>query len=167
MNYMSKRVAFTGIFAAAAIVLSLTDSILSAGLPPGIRFGLANTAVFAAAVLSGRREAFAVMAVKCLFVFLTRGLFAGAMSLSGSLPALALMIILLYKTRRGYVFISAVSAVVHAAGQIIFATFITESFFTLFYAPIMIIAATVTGILTGIICSKVIAALPDNEGKLL
>jgi heptaprenyl diphosphate synthase len=156
MNNTSKRVAFAGIFAAAAIILSIADSVISAGLPPGIRFGLANTAVFAAAAILGGREAAGITAIKCLFVFITRGAFAGLMSLSGSVPALILLLLLIYKSKRSYVFISAAAAIVHAAGQIVCAAIFTESFYTLWYFPIMLIAAVVSGVFTGIIVTRIL-----------
>jgi heptaprenyl diphosphate synthase len=165
MSDTSKRVAFTGIFAAAAIVLNLLDSFISAGLPPGIRFGLANTAVFAAAALLGGRSAAGLTALKCLFVFITRGAFAGLMSLSGSVPALILLLLLIYKSKRSYTFISAAAAVVHATGQIVCAAIFTESFYTLYYYPVMLAAAVVSGVLTGIICTRIIAVFTKNEGK--
>jgi heptaprenyl diphosphate synthase len=164
MNYISKRVAFTGIFAAAAIILSITDSVISAGLPPGIRFGFANTAVFAAAAMLGGREAAGITAIKCLFVFITRGAFAGLMSLSGSVPALLILLLLIYKSKRSYVFISAAAAIVHAVGQIICATVFTESFFTLWYFPVMLVSAVISGVLTGIIITRIIYIFSKKEG---
>jgi heptaprenyl diphosphate synthase len=165
MSDTSKRVAFTGILAAVMIILSAADGFLSAGLPPGLRFGLANTAVMLAAVTLGGRQAAALTALKCLFVFVTRGAFAGLMSLSGSIPAVIILLLLLYKSKRSYTFISAAAAALHATGQIICAAMLTESVYALFYLPIMLAAAVVTGILTGIICTKVISIFSKNEGK--
>jgi heptaprenyl diphosphate synthase len=165
MNNKSRHIAIIGILAAVMIILSAVDSILSAGLPPGIRFGLANTAVFAAAAMLGGREAAALTALKCLFVFITRGAFAGLMSLSGSVPALLILLLLLYKSKRSYTFISAATAVVHATGQIVCAAFFTKSFYTLYYYPVMLAAAVVSGVLTGIICTRIIVHFTKNEGK--
>jgi heptaprenyl diphosphate synthase len=163
MNNTAKRVAFTGVFAAAAIVLSIADSIISAALPPGIRFGLANTAIFAAAVLIGGRQvrtrsglALSLTAIKCLFVFITRGVFAWIMSLSGSIPAVILLLLLLNKTKCSYTFISAVAAIIHATGQIACAAIFTGSPYTLWYYPVMLIAAVVSGVLTGVIVTRII-----------
>jgi heptaprenyl diphosphate synthase len=161
--FSAKRIAFVGVFAAAAIILSAADSFLSAVLPPGIRFGLANTAVFAAAAMLGGREAAALTALKCLFVFITRGVFAGLMSLSGSIPALLLLLLLLYKSKRSYVFISATAAVIHALGQITCAAIFTESPYTFWYLPVMIIASVVSGVLTGVIVTRIVDIFQKNK----
>jgi heptaprenyl diphosphate synthase len=165
-NKKSHEIALVGIFAALMFVLSFIDSLLSAGLPPGIRLGLANTAIFIALVILGSREAVILTLAKCLFVFITRGAVAAAMSLSGSIPAVIIMIILLKKTDSGYVFICSLSAVVHAAGQIICAAFLTESLYTLYYTPILTLFAVITGVITGIISGKTIAVLPKIERNL-
>jgi heptaprenyl diphosphate synthase len=166
-NTKSREIALVGILAALMFVLSFLDSLVSAGFPPGMRLGLANTAVLAAAVVFGGRDASLLTLAKCLFVFITRGAFAAIMSLSGSIPAVIVMIILLRKTASSYVFISAAAAVIHAAGQIICAAVFTESLYTLFYTPILFISAIFTGIVTGIVCSKAITVISNNEKEKL
>jgi heptaprenyl diphosphate synthase len=166
-NNKSREIATLGILAALMFVLSFLDSLLSAGLPPGMRFGLANTAVFAALVIFGGRDAMLLTLAKCLFVFITRGGIAAIMSLSGSFPAVVVMIILLRATDSGYIFICAAAAVFHTAGQIICAAILTESMYTLFYTPILLVSSVATGIITGVICTKALAVIPKNEKETI
>ncbi|MDR0992108.1 MAG: Gx transporter family protein [Ruminococcus sp.] len=166
-NTKSREIAAAGILAAVMFVLSYLDSFLSAGLPPGMRFGLANTAVFIALVILSERDALLLTLAKCLFVFITRGAVAAAMSLSGSIPAVIIMIILFRKTSASFVFICAAAAVLHAAGQIICAACLTESVYTLYFTPILLVSSVITGTVTGIISSKVITIIPKIEKEKL
>ena len=101
MKSSAKFVAFTGILAALAVVLSLLENLLPPvpGMPPGAKLGLSNIVSMYAAGCVGFFPAMAVSLVKGLFAFLTRGITAGLMSTAGGLFSTLIVWLLLKKLR--------------------------------------------------------------------
>ena len=87
MRKKSEKIAVCGLLGALALVLALLEGMLPPlpGLPPGAKPGLSNIATMFAAGSLGLPYALAVALVKGMFAFLTRGVTAGLMSLSGGL----------------------------------------------------------------------------------
>lgn len=159
-------VSVTGIMLALAVALTTLESAFSAFLPAGVRIGLANIAVLCCAVCINAPTAFLITVLKSLFVLLTRGFTAGAMSLSGGIPAFIITIILLNRTDASYVLISVAGAVLHIFGQLSAACFFTGSVYTFYYTPILLITAVASGFLTGAVSGRIIPLLRKNLGKL-
>lgn len=158
----ARYVAVTGIMLALAAALTAFESTVSAFLPAGVRIGLANIAVFAAAVCINLPTAFIITLLKSVFVLMTRGVTAGIMSVSGGLLSFGITALLLSRTRCSYVMISVISAVVHILGQLGAAALLTGSVYTLYYAPLLLVTGTVSGFFTGIVSGKVIPLLEKS-----
>jgi heptaprenyl diphosphate synthase len=147
------RIALLGLLFALAIVLSILESLLPVPGPiPGIRLGLANIVVMFALFYMKRLDALAIVVLKALFVFATRGVVAGALSFSGSLLALVVMAVLLFlfKDRMTYVLISIAGAIAHNVGQIAAASVILQTALWL-YLPVLLVSGIVTGFATSIL----------------
>ncbi len=111
----AKFVAFTGILAAVALVLSLLESLLPPipGMPPGARLGLSNIVSMYAVGNLGLGPAMAIALTKGLFAFLTRGVTAGLMSTAGSLLSTLVLWLFLRKLGFGLIGSSAAGALAH------------------------------------------------------
>lgn len=151
MRSSAKFVAFTGILAALAVVLSLLENLLPPipGMPPGAKLGLSNIVSMYAAGCMGFFPAMAVALAKGLFAFLTRGVTAGLMSTAGGLFSTLIVWLLLRKLRFGLLGASAAGALVHNAAQLMIACLLTSSA-ALYYAPVLVLLGTASGILTGL-----------------
>ncbi len=146
------KLARIAVLLALALVLGIVDGMLPPlPSPVPLRYGLANVAVMAALILLGSGEAFSVAMLKSVFVFLTRGLFAGLVSMSGTLSSILLMLAIEKGTRgRVSIFIlSVVGAITHNFGQFLFLIFkdVYRSAFV-YVAPFLIFLGLLTGLLS-------------------
>ncbi len=157
INEKTRLTVLTGILFAAAIVLSMLESAVAPvmGLPPGIKLGLANVVVMFAALFVNTPSAASLVVLKALFAMLTRGAAAGMLSLSGGVLSLVIIVILM-KIKHVSLFIISVSgAIAHNLGQLAAISFIfTQSSFTLYYAPILIISGLAMGAATAFILQR-------------
>ncbi len=165
------RIALGSVLCAQAIALSFIESLIPPlpFLPPGAKPGLSNIVTMFAADSVGASQAYIITVIKSLFVFVTRGFTAAAMSLAGGLLSCTAMIILLrfFRENLGITGISVISAVCHNAGQLLMSAVITGSRNTLYYAPFLAIFGVVTGILTGIIFKAVLPALKKEQNHFV
>lgn len=147
-----KRITFTALMTAFAVVLSFVESLLPTAyfMPPGSKLGLSNIPVMFSASKLSARETMLIVIAKSVFVFITRGATAFFMSLAGGFLSAVCMLVLLRKTTDfGYVGIGVLSAICHNIGQFTVSFFLVQSSAIIGYAPIMLITAVITGILTG------------------
>ncbi len=159
----AKFVAKAGLMLAITLMLNALDSSFSAFLPFGVRLGLSNVAVLVTCVIINLPTAFVIILLKSVFIFATRGAFAAATSLGGGLFSFAVTALLLVLTNRSYVFISVASALTHSLAQIFVAILLTQSFFTIYYLPVLLATSVATGVFTGIIASSVIKRISHKK----
>lgn len=171
MKSPAHRAALLGMLFALALVLSFAESALAPllGLMPAVKLGLANIVVMYALLFLGRRPALALVVLKALFAFLTRGFTAGVLSLMGGAASLAVMALLLLCRGKvgGYLF-SACGALAHNAGQLVGAALLLSSRAALGYAPVLMAAALcVGGVTWGLLKALMpyLARLAPGEGK--
>ena len=157
------KVALPAILCALALSLGFIESMIPPlpFFPPGAKPGFSNIITMYAAGSLGFPSAAAIALVKGLFAFVTRGVTAGIMSLSGGLlSAFAMFLLMRYaKKILGMVGISVICAVVHNMGQLAAAVFITGTADVINYAPALTFYGIITGALTGIILGSVLPAL--------
>ena len=139
---------------AAAVVLGYIERLIPMpGSIPGIKLGLANTVLLYAIYLLDTRSAFVLMILKVgLSGLLYSGVSAMMFSLGGGLCSLVMML-LVKKLGGGNVSIigvSVVGAVFHNVGQTAVAALMVNTAALMGYVPFLLVAAVVTGILTGI-----------------
>lgn len=147
-NRKTRNVALLGMLFALALILSFLESTVVPllGLMPAMRLGLSNIVVMYALLFLGRKPAYALVMLKALFAFLTRGFTAGALSfLGGTVSFAALVLLLLWPGRiSGYVF-SACGALAHNVGQLAGAAVLLSSTAALGYAPVLLVAGLCVG----------------------
>ena len=135
-NCKVKRLALMGLLFALAMALSFLESLLPAlpMLPPGIRLGLSN-----------------IVTMYALFVLLPRGAVAAAMSASGGIASVTVMLLLslLPGIRRQYLLLSVFGGTAHNVGQLIAARFIISNQYVWYYLPVLLAAGLLMGAITG------------------
>lgn len=161
MNKTQSMVLAAMIFA-VAVVLAFVENMLPP-LPivvPGVKFGLSNIAVMYALFFLGARYAFLIAFLKGGFVFITRGIIAGALSISGGILSVTVMLLLLFviKEKISYLGISIFGAVSHNIGQFLVITALYTGMNMLPYLPVLLVSGVVAGIVTSTLLRFILPA---------
>lgn len=138
---------------AVAVVLGYIEHLIPMpGGIPGVKLGLANTVLLYAIYLLDGKSALVLMILKVgLSGLMYGGVSAMMFSLGGGVCSLAMM--LLVRKLGGDVSIigvSVVGAVFHNVGQTAVAALMVNTAALMGYVPFLLVAAVVTGLLTGI-----------------
>lgn len=149
----NKRFAIIIILVTNAIIISFLESFIPVPIPvPGIKLGLGNIITMIAIAFLGLKDVLFIVAVRCFVVaILTRGVMMLAFSLTGGILS-ALAMWLLYKKLSKFFSIKGISiagAIVHNTTQLTVASFILGQMVVLYYLPILLVSAVVTGLITG------------------
>lgn len=151
----TRTITLMGMLFALAMALSYVEGLLPVlpALPPGVKLGLSNIVTMYCLFCLGGKEALTLAVLKSLFVLLTRGVVAMAMSLSGGLCSLGIMVFLcaLKRLAPSTFFISVSGAVFHNLGQLGMASLLLRSQFALAYLPIMVLSGIGMGAVTGVL----------------
>lgn len=161
-NSKTIRITQLALLFTLAIILSFLESLIP--LPSflvGVKLGLSNIVTMYCLFYLGKRYAFCLAVLKGLFAFLTRGPIAGLMSLSGGVISIIAMIIciILFKDKISLMMISVVGGILHNISQLAVSCIITQSLYSLYYFPVLLLSGTAAGILTGIILKIAMPAL--------
>ena len=151
-NDKAKSLAYVALFAALTLVLGYLEATIPLPVAiPGV----------IALYLMGPRWACGVMLVKVVVTSLVTGSPSMiAFSLAGSALAFLGMLILWRADRFNLTAVSVVAALLHNAGQLGVAMVVLQTPAVLVNAPVMVIAACITGTVTGAVATGVMAALP-------
>lgn len=169
MNIRTRRIAYLALLAALTLVLGYLDAMIPLPLVvPGIKLGLANITVLIALYLLGPRYSIAVMLMKVAITSLLIGSPSMIIySFAGSVLAF-LGMWALWRTDKVNIFaISIVAAVLHNIGQLGVAVIVLQTPALFLNLPIMVIAAVITGGITGTVATGVLKALPPLESEEL
>lgn len=101
----------------------------------------------------GKENAFILLVLKSLFVFLTRGLIAFCMSFAGGICSFFIMILLisLKKQNLSFIIISVCAAVTHNMAQLLVSAVILSGTAVFYYAPVLAVSGILMGIVTGVL----------------
>lgn len=148
---MAKKVAYLGMFAALALVLGWLETLIPIyPLVPGMKIGLANVVTLLVLYRFGWKEA---GCVNLLRIGLSGVLFGNLSlvlySLAGAVLSLLSMILLKKTERFSAVGVSVAGGVMHNLGQLLMAIFLMENGSIVYYAPVLMITGTVSGVLIG------------------
>lgn len=148
-----KRLALMGLLFALAMALSFLESLLPAlpMLPPGIRLGLSNIVTMYALFVLGPVSGYTIAVLKALFVLLTRGAVAAAMSAAGGVFSVTIMLLLslLPGIKEQYLLLSLFGGAAHNIGQLVMARFIINNQYVWYYFPVLLAAGLLMGAITG------------------
>ncbi|MBQ8941063.1 MAG: Gx transporter family protein [Firmicutes bacterium] len=153
----------TALMLSLIIVLSALENMLPPlpALPPGVHLGLSNIVTMYALFTTGKKTAVLLNVLKSVFVFITRGAIAGALSLSGGM--LSILIIIALKAaladKISFAALSVAGAVFHNAGQLAAITVILDNFAAVYYLPVLIVSGVVMGSVTGTVLNVVMPRL--------
>ena len=146
----ARRAAVMGLLLALAVALNLAESFLPAlpMLPPGVKPGLSNIVTIYGLFYLGAGNALCIAVLKSTFVLITRGVTAGALSVSGGiLSVLAMLAVRKLLTDKEAV-ISISGAVFHNFGQLCVAAFMLKSTAVFYYLPVLLAAGVLMGWVT-------------------
>ncbi len=159
-NRKVKSLALMGLLFAVAMALSFLESLLPAlpMLPPGIRLGLSNIVTMYVLFVLGPGKGYVIAMLKSLFVLLTRGAVAFAMSFAGGMASVTVMMLLslLPQMKKQYLLLSIFGGVLHNCGQLVVARFIIGNHYVWGYLPILLIAGVLMGTITGLVLRVVL-----------
>lgn len=166
-RWSASTIAKLGMLTAVAIVLGYFEHLLPVTGIPGVKLGLANTVLLYALYLLDIPSAILLMFLK---VGVSGLMFGGpaAMIYSFAGGVLSLLMMILARRFKGLsiVGVSIMGAVSHNIGQMIVAIFVVQTRAILAYLPILLIAAAVTGTLTGLIAQYTFKGLrPKPQQK--
>ena len=160
----AKTVALLAMMIALALVFSYVETLIPINFGiPGVKLGLANLVIVAALYLIGGKEAFLVSVVRIfLSGFMFGNLFSILYSLAGA--ALSLTVMELLKKHSGFslIGISVAGGVTHNIGQLIVAMIVVSNTSLMVYAPALLVAGVLAGILIGGLTKEVVGRLPLN-----
>lgn len=149
------------LLASLALVLSYVETLIPLPVTvPGIKLGLANITVLIALYALDTRMAFLLMLLKVAISGLLFGTFVSiAYSLTGSLLAFLGMWLLWRSHKVNIVAVSVVAAVLHNTGQLAAAAVLLSTPLVFVNLPVLIIAACITGAITGTVALSVLKAI--------
>ncbi len=159
------RLAKIGLLSSLALVLSYLETMVPLPVAlPGVKLGLANVAVVVALFVLDWRSAAAVAAAKVV----ASGLLFGspvmlAYSLGGMALAFSGMLALRAIPGVGAVAVSMAAAVLHNAGQLVVAAIMLKTPAVIINLAPLSVAALVTGLLTGVVATQVIASVAPRQ----
>jgi len=157
----SKKIAYLALLAALAIVLSLVENLVTAGMDfmiPGVKLGLANLAVLLSMAWLGSGFALIIAFIKAGVTFLLSGSVTVLFfSLAGSIVSAAVMI-LAYRLygKISFVGISMIGGAVHNCVQMGVMILLSSTATWFYYFPVLILAGVISGAITGIVANVVI-----------
>lgn len=152
----AKYIAKLGILLALAVVLQFLEGLIPIPLPLGVKPGISSVVIMYILIFWGFRASLTTAFLKSCFVFITRGATAFCMSLCGGILSLIMMwaVLLIYQRKKddvGLIVISVTGGIFHNIGQLIAASIISKTFYTISYLPVLIIAGIIAGAFTGIL----------------
>lgn len=149
----SRKIALMGMLLALVFVLGMVENMLPPipFLPPNLKLGLANVAGMYCIFFVGKKEAYLLTILKSVFVFITRGMIASVLSLSGGILSVTVILIARYLSKKSlsYITYSIFGAIMHNIGQIVAFSLIMKNWYMLYYLPVLLISGVIMGAVTG------------------
>lgn len=164
-----KRIALDGVLTAIALILHVVEQYVPMPLPiPGIKLGLGNVATLFAMFSLGPVDALIILLVR-IFV---GSLFAGQVTallyslVGGVLCYIVTFFLSKILTEKQIWFCGFIGAVFHVLGQMAVALLLTNTPALLYYLPVLVLSAIVTGLFTGSVTQFVFRRLKDRTNLL-
>lgn len=147
----ARYIAFVAMFSLLALGLSYLESLIPPLTSiPGIKLGLANIAVIFVLYKFDVNGAAIVSLMRVFISFLLFGsLLSLAYSLSGAILSLAVMTIMKKSEKFSEIGVSVAGAISHNVAQILVAMLLFSTKEIIFYLPVLVISAVISGIFIG------------------
>lgn len=157
----NKKSVTMALFVTTAFMLSYIESLFPFFFGvPGMKLGLANLAIVCALYLYGWREALMVNVLRIILAGLLFGnMFSILFSLGGAIVSFVCM---MAAKRLGLSLygVSMAGGVFHNVGQLLIAAFLVQTVEVGYYAPFLLVAGLVTGLLIGAIGKELLRRIP-------
>ena len=160
----TKKTAQLGVYIALAMILSYVESLIpfSFGIP-GIKLGLTNVVTVIMMYTYGIPGALGVAVLRAV---LSGFMFGNAFSIIYSVAGCVLSFIFMYILKKTHHFaiisVSAAGGVMHNVGQLIVAANVVKTYSVIYYAPVLIIAGVLTGIIIGIVSDEIVKRIGNR-----
>ena len=158
----TRQLARSALLVAAALALSYTERFIPLNLVvplPGVKLGLANIVTMFALYFLEKRQAFAILVLRCFLGSVFGGLSGLAMSLTGGVLAFWTMALASKCPLFSVYGVSILGAAAHNLGQVLAASVLMGSVYTFYYLPFLLLTALATGTITGTVCAFTFRAL--------
>lgn len=161
-GWSTKRITYTGMFVAIAMVFSYLESMIPVNIAvPGIKLGLANMVTIVVMYRLRIADAWIVSLVRVVLSSLLFGNMAIMIySMAGAVLSLLVMSICRKKYLFGLLGTSILGGVSHNAGQIVMAAFLMKSGNIMLYIPVLCISGTIAGVCIGLAGAVLVRKLP-------
>lgn len=162
----TKKLTLMAMLLASALIIFVIEAQLPPLAPvPGIKLGLANIITLITLYMLGRREAFTVLILRIILGSIFTGSAASFLySISGGLLCFITMSAAkLWLGENRMWIVSVLGAIAHNTGQILAACVIMKTAFVLWYLPVLLISAVITGVFTGAAAQITLKQLRKTE----
>ena len=158
----TKRLALLAILTAAALAVYVIEAQFPIPVPvPGLKLGLSNCFTVFAMFVLGPLDALAVLLIRVVLGGLLTGQVSGILfSLCGGLASYAVLFAMrrIDPCRQLWA-VSTVCAMVHNLAQTVLASFVMGSTEVFWYLPVLLPAAIIAGVFTGVLAQLLIKRL--------
>ena len=149
-----------GLMASCSIILGVIENFIPTPVP-AIRLGLSNVPILIMIYLAGSKYAFQVSFLKALIVPVLSAniIFKMSLSVPATFISFAAMAVIYhyFKNKLSIVTISVIGAVFHMATQLaVVSIFYVKGLIYTNIAGVLLLSATITGVLMGIIAYKIV-----------
>lgn len=164
-GWSTKRITYTGMFVAIAMVFSYLESMIPVNIAvPGIKLGLANMVTIVVMYRLRISDAWIVSLVRVVLSSLLFGnMTVMVYSMAGAVLSLLVMTLCRKKDLFGLLGTSILGGVSHNAGQIAMAALLMKSGNIMLYMPVLCISGTIAGVCIGLAGAVLVRKLPSIE----
>lgn len=154
------KITMLGVLSAITIVIAIAESFIPSIGIPGVKLGLANIVILIVLFEIGILEAIIINFIRVIIVALVRGTFLSMgflMSLTGAFMSLGVMILFYLLIKKfSIIGVSVIGSIFHVTGQILIAMIYLGTVYVIYYLPIIMVSAILTGVLVGVIARLII-----------
>ena len=164
-GWSTKRITYTGMFVAIAMVFSYLESMIPVNIVvPGVKLGLANMVTIVVMYRLRISDAWIVSLVRVVLSSLLFGnMTVMVYSMAGAVLSLMVMTLCRKKDLFGLLGTSILGGVSHNAGQIAMAALLMKSGNIMLYIPVLCISGTIAGVCIGLAGAVLVRKLPAIE----
>jgi heptaprenyl diphosphate synthase len=167
----TKKIAMLSMLLALSVVLNLLESTIPiiGNVIPGVKLGLANTVILFAIYTFSFKDALYISITRVFLVGLLRtGLFGITFffSLGGSILSVICMYLTKKYTSLSIIGVSVIGAISHSIGQILMGIIILKTTTIIFYLPLILLLSIPTGIMIGMVTTRVLSYYKNSGNRL-
>ncbi len=160
----TRKLVFFSLLVAMGLTLHVVEGMIPHPFPfPGVKLGLANVVTLFALYFYGLREGIAVALVRVVLGSLIGGMFLSPgflLSLSGAVCSTLVMHFLLHSVMNFSIKgVSVAGAISHNMAQLLTAALLIQCRSIFYYLPVLLVAGTATGVVTGHLMQALIERL--------